>query len=384
MLKFYLIVIFVGFFVQAVVLNSQNLTCNTNDLKTLEGLVSRLELGIEGWDFNSSSSNCCNWVEITCNSSSSRGVNDSFNFGRVVKLELGKKLLRGSIHESLGNLEQLKTLNLSHNFLKGFIPLSLLHLPKLEILDLAYNKIDGLFPNSINLPSIRVLNISENAIQGLVPVGICSNSTRISVLNLGFNNLSGNLPPGLGNCTSLEDLCLSSNLLSGGLPENLFRLPKLANLSLRKNRFSGQLSDLIELDLNPNDLKALEGFVSRLELGLLNWSSGKKMLRGSIHESLGNLEQLKTLNLSCNFLKGFIPLSLLHLPKLEILDLAYNEIDGLFPNSINLPSIKGLNISENAIQVPIPMGICSNSTRILVLNLGFTNLSGNLPPGIGN
>ncbi|CAA3015765.1 phytosulfokine receptor 1 [Olea europaea subsp. europaea] len=385
MLKFYLIVIFVGFSVQAVVLNSQNLTCNPNDLKALEGFVSRLELGIEGWDFNSSSSNCCNWVGITCNSSSSRGVNDSFNSGRVVKLELGKKKLRGSIHESLGNLEQLKTLNLSHNFLKGFIPLSLLHLPKLEILDLAYNEIDGLFPNSINLPSIRVLNISENAIQGPVPVGICSNSTRLSVLNLGFNNLSGNLPPGIGNCTSLEDLCLSSNLLSGGLPENLFWLPKLANLSLQENRFSGQLSglfgnlsNLVRVDIS------LNGFSGNLpdvfhRFGKLNYFSAESnSFTGKIPQTLANSPTIASLSLRNNSLSDMIELNCSAMTSLVSLDLATNRFSGKIPDNLpSCPRLKTINFAKInfAGQIPESFKNFHSLSHLSLSNSSISNLT---------
>ncbi|CAI9774722.1 unnamed protein product [Fraxinus pennsylvanica] len=379
MLEFYLIVIFVGFCLQAGVLKSQNLICNPNDLKALEGFLSRLELGIEGWDFNSSSSNCCNWVGITCQSF---GVNDSFNSDRVVKLELGRKKLVGSIHESLGNLEQLKTLNLSHNSFKGFIPLSLLHLPKLEILDLAYNEISGLFPNSINLPSIRVLNISQNVIQGPVPVGICSNSTRISVLNLGFNNLSGNLPPGIENCTSLEDLCLSSNFLSGGLPENLFRLPILANLALQENRFSGQLSDfignlsnLIRVDISLNEFSGNLPDVFRRFGKLKYFSAESNGFTGKIPQTLANSPTIVSLSLRNNSLSGIIDLNCLAMTSLVSLDLATNRFHGKIP--VNLPScprLKTINFAKINFTGQIPESF-KNFQSLSYLSLSNSSIS---------
>jgi hypothetical protein len=72
--------------------NSQNLSCHPNDLTALEDFLRGLELVIDGWGSNSSS-NCCTMPGITCNSSFSRGLNDSCSSNRVIKLELGKKCL---------------------------------------------------------------------------------------------------------------------------------------------------------------------------------------------------------------------------------------------------------------------------------------------------
>ncbi|GMP92456.1 hypothetical protein CsSME_00042678 [Camellia sinensis var. sinensis] len=113
------------------VLNSQNLTCNSNDLKALEVFLIGLDSGtFNDWGSSNSTStnpNCCNWLGITCNSSSSLGfLNDPIDSGRVVKLELSGKRLTGKLNETtFTGLDQLRTLNLSINFLGGSLPPSL-------------------------------------------------------------------------------------------------------------------------------------------------------------------------------------------------------------------------------------------------------------------
>lgn len=180
--------------------------------------------------------------------------------------------------------------------------------------------------------------------------------------------------------------------------------------------FQSQLLNSQNLGCHPDDHKALQELLSGFDLVPDGWSNnssdccswrgitcdsssqgsndsvdrvvklelGKERIRGRLSESLGNLNQLRILNLSHNFLRDGLPASLFRLPNLEILDLSSNEFSGLFPATIDLPSIQSINLSQNHLAGPIPVGICSNSTGIRVLNLGENNFSGSLPPGLGN
>ncbi|MYI28063.1 MAG: hypothetical protein F4064_08210, partial [Acidimicrobiales bacterium] len=55
------------------------------------------------------------------------------------------------------------------------------------------------------------------------------------------NDLSGSIPPELGNLTGLETLSLSGNALSGSIPPSLGNLTNLTRLSLYSNELSGSI-----------------------------------------------------------------------------------------------------------------------------------------------
>ncbi|CAK9166746.1 unnamed protein product [Ilex paraguariensis] len=379
--EFWVLFIVLGFSLQAQVLSSQNLTCNLNDLKALRDFMNSVESPIVGWDTNSSSSNCCNWVGITCNSSSALGLNDPIDSSRVVRVEIGRRRLMGKLSESLGNLDQLRSLNLSHNFLHGSLPSLLLHLSNLEVLDLSNNDFSGLFPMSINLPSIQFIDISENSFEGLVPVGICNNSTRLTVLDMAVNNFSGNFPAGIGNCSSLEHLCLGSNFLTGGLPEDLFQLPRLTLLTLPDNRFSGQLSssignlsDLVRLDLS---LNRFSGNIPDVFHGFRNLkycAIQSNNFSGRIPFSLSNSRTIASLSLRNNSLDGSIDLNCSVMTSLVSLDLGSNQFYGLVPDNLpSCPQLKNINLARNNITGQIPETF-KNFQRLSYLSISNSSI----------
>ncbi|KAK9275019.1 hypothetical protein L1049_022277 [Liquidambar formosana] len=378
---FWVIFIVVGFSFHAQVLNSQNLTCNRNDLSALEGFLNGLdeESGIDGWN-TTLSSDCCNWVGITCYSSSSLGLNDPPDSGRVVKMELGKRRLAGGLSESLGDLDQLKNLNLSGNFLKGSLPTTLFRLPKLEVLDLSSNYFSGSIPASFDLPSIQSLNISQNALTGLIPAGICNN--KILDINFAVNYLSGYLPPGLGNCTSLQHLCLSSNNLEGSIPEDLYWLQKLNRLSLQDNWLSGQLSDgignlsnLVRLDLSQNMFSGSVPDVFSSFGKLQYFVAHSNNFTGSIPSSLSNSPTLTLLSLRNNSLDGPIDLNCPAMTSLVSLDLGSNQFNGPVPDNLpSCPKLQNVNLAKNNFRGQVPESF-KNFPSLSYLSLSNSSLS---------
>ncbi|KAK6128614.1 hypothetical protein DH2020_037642 [Rehmannia glutinosa] len=132
--------------------------------------------------------------------------------------------------------------NVSNNLLSGQFPMDMATTCKsLMFLDASSNQISGTLPPSIgNLISLRVLNLSWNPLQGSIPSTL-GQIKNVKCLSLAGNNLNGSIPTSLGQLYSLEVLELSSNSLSGEIPKNLATLRNLTALLLNNNKLSGQL-----------------------------------------------------------------------------------------------------------------------------------------------
>ena len=113
---------------------------------------------------------------------------------------------------------------------------------------------------------------------------------RVTRLSLEENNLTGAIPPELGNLGSLEEVYLDANNLTGAIPPELGRLARLDWLGLSGNNLTGAIPPEL------GNLASLEG------LGL-----GDNDLTGTIPRELGKLGSLQDLWLGENNLTGAIP-----------------------------------------------------------------------------
>ena len=76
--------------------------------------------------------------------------------------------------------------------------------------------------------------------------GVSTNdSGQVIKLSLWDNDLSGQIPPELGQLENLRELGLQNNGLSGQVPVELGQLTKLEELSLRDNKLSGQIPTVL-------------------------------------------------------------------------------------------------------------------------------------------
>ncbi|KAL6201762.1 hypothetical protein ACLB2K_025474 [Fragaria x ananassa] len=138
---------------------------------------------------------------------------------------------------------QLKSLRyLSDNHLKGTIPPSICQLQDMRILSLRNNQFSGEFPQEWSLWSyIDVVDISNNNLSGNIPssMGIPSSLRVLKVKN---NHFGGEIPSSLQNCSTLLDMDFSGNQLTGILPKWIgSELSKLEVLQLRFNFLSGNI-----------------------------------------------------------------------------------------------------------------------------------------------
>ena len=90
--------------------------------------------------------------------------------GRVIGLDLQSNGLLGSLPDSLGRLDSLRTMYLADNFIAGAIPESLGQLSRLETLSLWSNKVAGTIPESLGqLGRLRDLLLFDNTLTGPIP-----------------------------------------------------------------------------------------------------------------------------------------------------------------------------------------------------------------------
>ncbi len=258
-------------------------------------------------------------------------------------------------------------------------------------IDLRANQLSGSIPPEMgNLTQLTRLALSQNQLSGSIPPQLGNLSQLIS-LYLFDNQLTGNIPPELGNLAQLEVLSLSDNQFSGSIPPELGNLTQLVGLNISYNQLSGNipvelgnLTQLMSLFLGANQLS---GSIPA-ELGNLTHLSHlllyNNQLTGSIPNGLGNLTILRQLYLDQNQLSGSIPVQLGNLTQLNHLYLSNNQLSGSIPVQLgNLTQLNYLNLSNNQLSGGIPVQL-GNLTQLNYLYLNNNQLSGEFPNSITN
>ena len=109
-----------------------------------------------------------------------------------------------------------------------------------------------------------------------------------------------------------------------------------------------------------------------------------KDLDGSIPALLGNLTELRRIDLDDNSLTGEIPAQLGHLKKLTHLYLFDNDLSGEIPPELGaMTALQVLYLEDNDLAGPVPEEIV-NLSNLTQLVLGINQLSGALPDSLGD
>lgn len=134
----------------------------------------------------------------------------------------------------------------------------------------------------------------------------------------------------------------------------------------------GQLKNLKKLELSFNPISGTIpselGNLEQLEVLAINGTA----VSGTIPESLGRLSNLKQLHLSSNQLSGIVPESLGKLRKIEVFNVFDNDLYGALPQELaSCPNLKQLMVAENNFDNPDDFSVIllSNSgAKIDLLN----------------
>jgi Leucine-rich repeat (LRR) protein len=299
------------------------------------------------------------------------------NLKKLITVDLSGNLLDGSIPPELGNLANLRVLKLNNNQLSGPIPAELGKLSNLTVLQLGSNQLNGSIPDNLgNLSSLITLELSSNQLTGSIPSSL-GNLAALQGLSLHSNQLSGPIPDTLNKLTNLTGLYLFDNQISGNLPD-LGTLTKLQVLQLSQNPLTGVLGawvgslvELRELYLNDTQMQGSipPGIGSLKKLTTLYMSQSQ--FSGPIPPELGNLTSLQTLALRSNQFSGPIPSQISNLKNLTSLYLDHNQLDGSIPESLgDMTQLVKLWLHANKLSGNIPSSL--------------KNLTGLTPPVVGN
>ncbi|TKW08444.1 hypothetical protein SEVIR_6G028100v4 [Setaria viridis] len=144
----------------------------------------------------------------------------------------------GKIPDFIGSLTKLEVLRFQGNSFEGPIPESLSNLTKLTNLRIG-DIVNGSSSMSFisNLTSLDVLILRNCRISDNLATVNFSNLAGLTLLDLSFNNITGQIPPSILNLAKLGFLFLGNNSLSGSLPD--VKSPLLNNLDFSYNQLSG-------------------------------------------------------------------------------------------------------------------------------------------------
>ncbi|KAK1397721.1 Polygalacturonase-inhibiting protein [Heracleum sosnowskyi] len=225
------------------------------------------------------------------------------------------------------------------------------------------NNLTGQIPPQVgDLPYLETLWFRKlPKLTGEIPTAI-SALTNLKSVRLSSTNLTGPLPLFFPQLTNLTYLDLSFNKLHGVLPPQLATLPKLEALRLDRNQITGEIPDTFgkfagspDIYLSHNQLTGLipTTFASSDPIRI-DLSSNK--LEGDISFFFGDKKRLETADFSQNlFTFNF---SNVHQfpPALIYLDLNHNLITGSLPSVLAKVQLQTFNVSYNNLCGKIPTG----------------------------
>ncbi|KAI3777006.1 hypothetical protein L1987_46799 [Smallanthus sonchifolius] len=387
--------------------------------------------------WNSSSSDHCLWIGVTCASNSrvvavnitgggnsgdfTCSVYDQFplyGFGIRKNCVDRNVKLGGKLSSAISKLSELRVLSLPFNDIIGEIPVEIWGMEKLEVIDLEGNLMYGnLLSNFTGLRSLRVLNLGFNRVSGEIPDSLSEIKT-LQVLNLAgnringsipkfldgfgdlrglylsFNQLSENIPSEIGyNCGNLEHLELAGNLLLGGIPSSLGNCTKLQSLLLYSNLLQeeipvelGRLETLRVLDVSRNSLSgAIPRELGRcLNLLVLVFSNLLNPIP-SVSNSDDNLSQSGQLGPEeeFNYFEGTIPSEITALPNLQLLWAPRTMLEGPFPDNWGAcGSLEMVNLAQNLFvgEISKRLDLCK---KLHFLDLSSNKLTGEISERLG-
>ncbi|VAH71568.1 receptor like protein 22-like [Triticum dicoccoides] len=283
---------------------------------------------------------------------------------------------------------------ISKNKISGHIPNSICD-STISVLDLSFNNFSGQIPSClIEDGYTSVLNLRENQFGGVLPNNI-KDQCFLHTLDLNNNKIEGQLPRTLTKCLQLEFLDVGNNHIVGTFPTWLGILPRLRVLVMRSNRFYGSMGGDLHSNDNPGEyfssLQVLD-VASNNFFGNLSpdWFEGLKSMMAELNTTgyiiravNGSYEDPYQDTVAIYYKSIYRTFDKI-LTTFTAIDLSNNSFDGTIPGSLGrLISLHVLNMSGNAFTGDIPQEF-GGMTQLESLDLSQNQLSGEIPEALTN
>ena len=198
------------------------------------------------------------------------------DIGNLVNLQdllFTRSKMGGLIPESIGQLTQMKQLAFGECQFKAPLPESLTNLKNLVLMQFTGNPLGGEIPAWLSsFPKLNDLRMAKCQLTGEIPASLFPTSKdseeglcKLKNLDFSYNELTGQLPETITNCSNLVRLWVCHNKMSGN-PTGYFtyeNFPHLVQIELNDNNFSGGVGTLFT---NP------ERVLSRVDISNNNFS----------------------------------------------------------------------------------------------------------------
>ena len=276
--------------------------------------------------------------------------------GRVVRLDLAGRWdsetrvyiphgLRGELPIELANLTELTTLSLAANSLSGPIPTKLGNLTSLKRLELYHNRLSGPIPPQLGeLAELRVLYLNNNSITGRIPPELGS-LAELTLLMLRGNQLSGPIPQSFLQLDQLRRLYVGGQDVC--VPGASAFVAWFVGIG-EHDREAG-------IFCNAADVAALKSLYRGTGGAYWNESGGwsgddpVEEWHGVTADSLGHVTELA---LEGNGLTGRLPSTLGDMLRMTVLRIADNALSGRLPRSLTALPLVEFRYSETELCVP--------------------------------
>ncbi|CAF2151216.1 BnaA01g19180D [Brassica napus] len=294
----------------------------------------------------------------------------------------------GEIPKIICELDSLGKLILSNNNFSGSIPRCFENFnTKLTVLHLQNNSLSGEFPEESISVGLVSLDVSHNQLSGELPKSLI-NCTYLQFVNVEDNMFNGTFPFWLRVLPGLQFLVLRSNKFHGPLypPEGSMSFPKLRIFDISKNLFSGALpSDYFAgwNEMSSGVYTADNRQQRFIGVSFSNYSKSVVLTnKGSKMELLGiSFNIYKTIDVSENRFEGEIPKSISLLKELIVLNMSNNAFVGHIPPSLsNMTNLQSLDLSRNRLSGKIPPEL-EKLAFLAWMNFSYNMLEGQIPQG---